>query len=121
LVFKLAPGSGGQWSETILRSFSVSGNDGYSPNGPTFGAAGNLYVATGSGGSTGCSGYGCGVLVEFSPTSGGQWTETLVHTFTGKPGDGISSSPVLFGRTGNIYGASGGGTANEGVIYELIP
>jgi uncharacterized repeat protein (TIGR03803 family) len=122
VVFKLTPSSGGAWTETILRSFSLTGSDGHGPPDElTFDAAGNLYGETGSGGTTGCSGYGCGALFKFSPASGGQWTETVVHTFTGKPGDGIGSSAVLFDPTGKIYGASGGGTANEGVVYELIP
>jgi uncharacterized repeat protein (TIGR03803 family) len=48
-------------------------------------------------------------------------TPTVLHTFTGP--DGIN--PILgvtFDSTGNLFGvASGGGSSNNGTVYELMP
>jgi uncharacterized repeat protein (TIGR03803 family) len=51
-VFRLSPGSGGQWSETILHMFD--GDDGAAPVAPPiFDASGNLYSTTFYGGAAG--------------------------------------------------------------------
>lgn len=61
-VFKLTPGSGGQWAETILYSFS-GGNDGSYPlGGVVLDSAGNLYGTTQNGGTM-----GEGVVFEVTP------------------------------------------------------
>jgi uncharacterized repeat protein (TIGR03803 family) len=93
-----------------------------------FDAAGNLYgTASIAGNLSGCSGHGCGVVFELSPSSGG-WTETVLHTFTGHSDGGISQTPLIRDAAGNLYGVtSGGGNLSDcnsqgcGVIFKLAP
>jgi uncharacterized repeat protein (TIGR03803 family) len=61
-VFKLMPGSGGTWTETVVHSFG-NGSDGSSPEaGLIMDASGNLYGTTNAGGT-----YGYGTVFEVSP------------------------------------------------------
>jgi len=66
-VFKLAPGKGGHWKETVLHRFTDS--DGRWPYyGVVIDKAGNLYGTTGYGGNPGCfQNLGCGVVFEITP------------------------------------------------------
>jgi len=58
-VFKLIPGGGGTWTETVLHSFG-NGADGSSPSaGLVMDASGNLYGTTNAGGT-----YGYGTVFE---------------------------------------------------------
>ncbi len=49
-VYRLAPGKGGRWSETVLHSFS-NGNDGSYPYGVILDSSGNLYGTASEGGA----------------------------------------------------------------------
>jgi len=70
-VFKLSPGANDKWTETVLHSFN--GDDGEAPflGSVIFGAAGNLYGGTNTGGNlTACQNpfsNGCGVVFEVVP------------------------------------------------------
>jgi len=119
-VFELSPSSGNQWTESILVNFSPSGSDGDGPQGLSFDGAGDLYGLTSSGGSSACSG-GCGAIYKLLPASGGQWTETVFHTFTGPPKDGSLGVALILDAAGNVYAVGGGGSASEGVIVEVMP
>jgi uncharacterized repeat protein (TIGR03803 family) len=58
-VFKLMPGGGGTWTETVVHSFGI-GTDGSSPEaGLIMDASGNLYGTTNTGGA-----YGYGTVFE---------------------------------------------------------
>lgn len=111
-VYELTPSAGG-WTETILYSFQ-GGNDGQSPEGGLiFDSAGNLYGTTAGGGSS-----GCGTIFEFSP-SGGSWTKTILHNFQCSDGSNPWGN-LIADRSGNLYGVTGGGGANDGgVAFEL--
>ena len=52
-----------------------------------------------------------GTVFELTPTKGGGWTETVLHSFDGT--DGVSpSAGLIFDAAGNLYG-----TTNEHGIW----
>lgn len=89
VVFKLAPTSSGPWTDSIVYSFKGLADGGF-PNSIITDSSGNLYGTTIVGGDASCSILGgtpgCGVAFEFSEQTGGSWTETVLHTFTGPDG-----------------------------------
>jgi len=120
-VFELTPTAGGGWTETVLFSFNGnwSGRDGGLPEaGLIFDAAGNLYGTTGAGGT-----YAYGTAFELTPTAGGGWTETVLHSFNNNGTDGESPlAGLIFDAAGNLYGTTGGGgTYGLGMVFELTP
>ncbi len=139
VVFKLTPGNGGPWTESVLYSFNAGSDGGFPYSaGLTFDSQENLYGVTKFGGdlSVNCQGNpGCGVVYQLAPTPSGPWTETVLHAFTG----GADGADPLFGVTldssGNVYGTTiwGGDTTAPlcpggygfgappgcGVVYEL--
>lgn len=129
VIFELSPVSGGLWKETVLYNFT-GGIDGTYPDaGLAFDAAGNLYGSTFHGGDlSACSGQGCGIAFELSPTSNGEWKETVLHSFTGGA-DGSTPGPLTVDTAGNIYGTTTEGGATGcgfhrtgcGVVFELSP
>jgi hypothetical protein len=92
--------------------------------------AGNLYGTALSGGNTQTQD---GVVFELSPTPGGEWNETVIHSFpTPRYVDGEQPyTGVLLDSSGNLYGATyaGGGQQEPdcldydgcGVVYKLSP
>ncbi|HEY3972282.1 MAG TPA: choice-of-anchor tandem repeat GloVer-containing protein [Candidatus Sulfotelmatobacter sp.] len=119
-VYRLSP-SGAKWAETILYSFT-GGSDGSNPHSTlVLDSAGNLYGATVEGGETNSAcRLGCGVVFELTPTTSGEWTETILHSFTGASDGGSPFAGVIFDAAGNLYGTSVSGGANgKGVAYEL--
>jgi uncharacterized repeat protein (TIGR03803 family) len=65
-VFKLTPSSGG-WTYTSLHDFT-GGSDGGGPaSNVVFDRNGNLYGTASSGGLSGCSALGCGLVWEITP------------------------------------------------------
>lgn len=120
-------------NETTLYSFK-GGTDGLFPTGNLVrDAAGNLYGTTQEGGDLTCDNFinygGCGTLFKVDPSG----SETIVHTFTGAPGDGGSFGALLtMDSAGDIYGATyAGGELNCnwvslesigcGTIFKVIP
>jgi uncharacterized repeat protein (TIGR03803 family) len=120
-VFKLSF-SGNQWQETALYSFDcfATGKNPY--GGVIFDSAGNLYGTTVAGGSGGvCSGDGCGVVYELTP-SGDTWNETVLYNFTGGDDGFGPGSALVFDKGGNLYGTTpDGGMYAEGVVFQLAP
>lgn len=88
------------------------------------GPSGILYGVTAAGNASRCN-LGCGTIFELTRASGGGWTQTTLHTFTG--GDGAwPQTGLLLDKAGNIYGATyfGGASANClgqgcGVVFKL--
>jgi uncharacterized repeat protein (TIGR03803 family) len=123
-VFKLTPNSNGSWTESVLYSFS-GGADGANPwAGLIFDAAGkNLYGTTVSGGgSTMCAG-GCGTAFTLKPNSDGNWTESVLHSFTGgADGAGPVAGLIFDAARKNLYGTTpGGGASGDGTVFKLTP
>jgi uncharacterized repeat protein (TIGR03803 family) len=115
-VFQLSP-SGSGWTHTVLYNFT-GGLDGGEPyKGVTLDAHGNLYGTAVTGGNGPCEG-GCGVTYMVT-NSGGRWTQTVIHNFTGADGSG-PGSPVVLDKAGNVYGTTPtGGADGLGVVYQL--
>jgi uncharacterized repeat protein (TIGR03803 family) len=114
-VFELSPSDNG-WQYTLLSSFS--GPDGaYPASGLVFDKLGNLYGATGGGGT-----YGGGAAFELSPLAGGGWGETVLYSF-GNGDDGYDPrSKLIFDNAGNLYGTTEfGGAGRTGTVFKLSP
>jgi uncharacterized repeat protein (TIGR03803 family) len=122
-VYQLSPGSGGEWTQSILHSFGA-GSDGKRPDSQLmFDAAGNLYGGTMYGGGTagkcGCNGWG--VIFKLTPSSSLPWPESLPIRFVLTNGADPAGGLVL-NTDGNLYGtAAQGGANHDGVLFELTP
>ncbi|HWY21908.1 MAG TPA: choice-of-anchor tandem repeat GloVer-containing protein [Candidatus Acidoferrum sp.] len=116
-VFKLAPKSGGGWTETVIFNFLGGGAGSQPTGGVIFDSAGNLYGAAPYTYYYG----GYGLVFKLSPSSP-NWTETTLYTFTGGADGAYPSTTPVFDNAGNLYGtttnASGG---YNGVVYEVSP
>jgi len=127
-VYRLSPNRSGGYTETILYSFKGGSTDGAEPHSSLFrDSAGNLYGTTVTGGIVGStcnagnftSPIGCGTIFKLSPTTTGQWTETVLHRFSG-PDGGNSFTGLIRDAAGNFYGATiAGGSAGLGVVFKL--
>ena len=101
-AFQLTPGSGGEWTETILHSFCAISRckDGSSPSGVlVLDSKGNLYGASNV------------ATFEIKRKAGG-WTFLVIC-------DCIA--PSVFDAVGNLYGIGGPGTHQAGAVAELSP
>jgi uncharacterized repeat protein (TIGR03803 family) len=116
-VFQLSP-SGVGWTHSVLYSFT-GGKDGGEPyKGVTLDAEGNLYGTAVTGGGGSCEG-GCGVVFKLT-SSGGSWTQTVIHYFTGGNDGSGPGSGLTFDHHGFLYGMTPtGGAYGLGVIYQL--
>jgi uncharacterized repeat protein (TIGR03803 family) len=110
------------WPESVLYRFQGPPNDGWGPYSDlVFGQDRSLYGTTLAGGTGTClGGAGCGVIYQLKP-SGGSWTESVIHNFSGIDG-AEPTGAVIFDRVGNLYGtASASGQYGYGSVYELMP
>jgi uncharacterized repeat protein (TIGR03803 family) len=103
--------TGAAWTETILQSFSGSGDQGGNPyDGPVFDQQGNLYGTTSAGGAR-----NGGTVYQLQP-SGNGWIFNVLYDFDiGKPFD----TPTL-DAAGNLYATTSEGGANgTGNVFML--
>ena len=113
-IFKLSR-AGSKWKKTILYNFAA-GADAQDPlMGLTWDSGGNLYGATVGGGAD-----GCGAVFELAHQKNG-WKESVIYNFTGgSDGCWPEFGSVTIPKSGEIYGTTGaGGSANQGVVYQL--
>jgi hypothetical protein len=122
-VFELSPPSGGgSWKETTLFNFTGGSKDGGNPGAVTIGPNGVLYGFASYSGVANASG-----LVFQLTQSGGVWSETVLYTFPGFPGDATTPATTLaLDPSGNLYGTSMFGGSNAcylgcGTIFKLAP
>jgi uncharacterized repeat protein (TIGR03803 family) len=98
----------------VLHAFAGGGNDGGGPYAALiFDQQGNLYSTTSGGGA-----YGLGTVFELSPSAGGRWIMTILHSFCPKSGCSDGSLPMMglaIDRLGNWYGSS------REAIFEISP
>lgn len=118
--------------EKVLYNFE-GGADGADPyqSGVVMDKSGNLYGVVSADGLEGsCSGFGCGLVYELSPTSGGGWEKTTLHTFTGGNDGGSPVGNLIIDAKGNLYGVTeqgGTGGCNSvlgvgcGVVFRMSP
>jgi hypothetical protein len=123
-LYKLTP-NGAQSQETVLYDFCRLSDcrDGASPIGtPVLDTAGNIFGTTdkGGGNDNDQAGIGGGVAYEMGGT-----TFQKLHAFCAQPGCSDGEYPgvgLLQDGLGHLYGTTeGGGTFNEGAVYELTP
>jgi uncharacterized repeat protein (TIGR03803 family) len=118
-VFKVAPGAGGNWTETVVYSFNDD-NDSKDANAPYAGlisdGSGNLYGTSYSGGL-----HNAGAVFELMAGAGGSWLETVLHSFGDSSTDGYSPmGGLIFDASGNLYGTTyDGGAYGYGAAFEL--
>jgi len=118
-VLELIPNGTGGWTESVLYSFQNNGTDGNTPfGGLIFDSVGNLYGTTAGGGAYG----NYGAVFELTSTGGGSWTESILHSFSGKDGYEPYTGNLVFDKAGNLYGTTlDGGDSASGVAFELTP
>src|SRR6267154_2485746 len=85
----LAIGASATGTTTLIYSFSGGADGEYLDTDLVVDNAGNLYGTTVAGGSGPCES-GCGVVFKLT-NSGGIWSESVIHTFTGSDGSGPGS------------------------------
>lgn len=125
IVYKLSPGSGGAWTETVLYNFKGAkrNQDGANPHATLMAdSAGNLYGTTVSGGiaNSTCKA-GCGTVFMLTPAAG-TWQETVLYRFTGGTDGYVPYAGVAMDTAGNLYGATtAGGLYGSGAVYKLTP
>ena len=112
-----APQAGGGWQEQMLYFFQ-GGNDGADPDSLLIvDPAGNLYGMTGGGGKE-----GCGTVYKLSPSTGGVWSERILHQFTGGPDGCAPFLNMVRNVAGALYGvAEAGGATDNGAIFQISP
>jgi uncharacterized repeat protein (TIGR03803 family) len=114
VVFQLTLHNG-QWTESLLHTFTGVGHDGaYPESGMIFDSAGNLYGTTVAGGVS-----GDGTVFQLAP-SGFSWTTSTVHDFLGGNGGQGPQGELTLDRSGSFYGTTtGGGLDDSGTVFEL--
>jgi hypothetical protein len=121
VVLRLVVERSGQWVESVMHNFTDNVH-GRGPATPlTFDGAGNLY------GSALAGAHFRGVLFLMKPVSGGAWLFSDIYSFAGPPDGAYANGAIVFGKSGNRYGATeGGGTGQAcsggcGTVFKLSP
>jgi len=119
-VFGMRPpqNPGGPWKERVFYNFGSSAADGAVPNAGLLPANPGFYGVTREGGA---HGFGTVFLVTPQP-GGGDWSETILYSFAGSGDAAFPSGGLVADRTGNLYGVTLlGGANNLGAVYQLSP
>jgi len=114
-VYELVPGSGG-WSFDLLYAITGACCNPEGPSEAVMDAAGNVYGTTWAEGA-----HGKGSVFKLTP-SGGGWTYTDLHDFTGGSDGQAPYGPLAIDGAGNIYGVVSHGTSGgSGAVFEITP
>ena len=120
-VFELTRDSAGQWTQTVLYSFT-NGNDGGVPqdsDGPLIDSAGDLYGTTTRGGLPN----GGGTVFKLTHSSRG-WQESVLWDFTCGNDGCVPDASLVSDSAGNLYGTTfegGHDGIGYGTVFELSP
>jgi uncharacterized repeat protein (TIGR03803 family) len=116
VAYKLTK-TGSTWTQSVLYNFT-GGEDGSGPGaGLSFDRDGNLYGMTPTGGA-----FGLGVIYKLSRNGAGNWTQTVIHAFTGGEDGATGSAGRLLLSGGRFYGvATVGGAHGKGTVFRLNP
>jgi hypothetical protein len=114
-AYRLAPGSGGSWTETALYDFKREGGQGIFPSGSLLlKGNGELYGATTSGGD------GDGTVFELHESGKDIWQRSSLHIFYGTPDGKRPADSLIHGNEDVFFGVTNEGGANYvGSIFEL--
>jgi uncharacterized repeat protein (TIGR03803 family) len=119
LVLIVAAG-GSAWAaqEKVLHTFLGSANGNWARGGLVADGKGNLYGTAFLGGAHYPND---GTVFKLTPTSGGGWKRTVLHSFSGA--DGLQpTASMIFDAAGNLYGTTQyGGASGNGVVFKLVP
>lgn len=117
-IVELSPSGGGF---TAHKLYSFAGTQILQPyEGLVFDSAGNLYSASNIGGSSACSGEGCGFVYRLTPGST-HWTATKLTSMNFADGANPVGGVILDSK-GNVYGVTfAGGAKHGGVVFEITP
>ncbi len=127
-VFKLSR-HGTQWIFSILYRFTGR-SDGWAPAAPvTVAADGSIYGTTSLGGTTDCSGLGCGTVFRLQPPPricgafNCPWRKTTLYQFTFGLDGAYPKGPLILDQAGNIYGTATNSDSqrHKGSVWELSP
>jgi uncharacterized repeat protein (TIGR03803 family) len=120
-VFKLTRQSAGNWTENVIYSFTGKSDGRHPFAGLVFDSSGNLYSTTGFGGN-----HAMGTVFRLTPHPDGSWTESVLHSFTGRSDGGGPLGGLILDGSGNLYGTTttGGNSTNCGnvgcgVVFQL--
>ena len=118
-LFKLAPESSHQWTETVLHEFERDARGTTPFSTPILDSSGNLYATT-------QGGYNEGVVFEVTQKNG-QWQERVLENFRAGDG-GFPTAPPTLAEGGKMFGTTSGDGAygdieigGYGAVYELLP
>jgi uncharacterized repeat protein (TIGR03803 family) len=114
-VCKLSP-TQGYWNYSVVHTFTGGNDGGFPSGGLALDQAGNLYGTTYYGGL-----FQYGAVYQFSQDSTGNWSESVLHSFTNGI-DGLNPYGVTLDALGNVYGTTQfGGSYNYGIAYQIVP
>ena len=111
----------GHWKYHVLYNFRTGSFYGSEATQLVLDKAGNIYGTIWTSGDGNCDGLSCGLVYKLTPGPDGQWSYSVVHSFSGSDG-GLPSTGLIMDGKGNLYGGTeAGGAAGQGVIYEITP
>lgn len=109
--------------ERVLYNFkgSPDGDGAFPAAAVAFDSSGNLYGTTYQGGA-----YTYGTVFQLSPSSGGQWSETVLHSFAYGADGAYPYDSLLVDASGNLYGTTALGGDGQcsvtcGTVFEVSP
>ncbi|MBY0522985.1 MAG: hypothetical protein K2R98_06285 [Gemmataceae bacterium] len=120
-VFELSPAGGGSYNRTTVATF-----DEFNGTAPQAGlvrdSSGNLFGTAAYGGPSAVGIFpGDGTVFKLTPAAGGGYDLTNLVLFNGTNGANPFGGLVMDG-SGNLFGTtSGGGTSDDGTLFELSP